>query len=153
NKLVKRVMHDEPVRPRKLNAAVPRDLETVVLKAIARDPAHRYQTPAAMAEDLKRYIEDRPIRARRVSSVERLARWARRNRGLAASLSAVALLTVAVAIGSTLAAFHFQRQEQTQKQLAAKNLTLADQREAAIRLAEKRSGEIQQNLYWAEMNL
>ena len=44
NKLVKQVMHDEPARPRKLNPDVPRDLETVVLKAIARDPAHRYQT-------------------------------------------------------------------------------------------------------------
>ena len=62
NKLVKQVMHDEPARPRKLNPSVPRDLETVVLKAIARDPAHRYQTPAEMAEDLKRFVEDRPVR-------------------------------------------------------------------------------------------
>ena len=67
NKLIKQVMHDEPVRPRKLNPGVPRDLETVVLKAIARDPAHRYQTPADMAEDLKRFVEDRPVRARRAS--------------------------------------------------------------------------------------
>ena len=72
NKLVKQVMHDEPMRPRKLNPGVPRDLETVVLKAIARDPAHRYQTPAEMADDLKRFVEDRPVRrgasARRRSS-------------------------------------------------------------------------------------
>jgi eukaryotic-like serine/threonine-protein kinase len=153
NKLVKQVMHDEPLRPRKLNPAVPRDLETVVLKAIARDPAHRYQTPAEMAADLKRFVEDRPIKARRISEAEKLWRWCRRNKGLAASLSAVALLTVAVAIGSTLAAFYFQRQEQTQKQLAANNRTLADQSEAASRLAERRADEIQQNLYWAEMNL
>src|SRR5205807_6889738 len=79
NKLVKQVMHDEPVRPRKANPAVPRDLETVVLKAIARDPAHRYQTPAEMAEDLKRFVEDRPVRARRISGAERLWRWCRRN--------------------------------------------------------------------------
>jgi serine/threonine protein kinase/WD40 repeat protein len=79
NKLVKRVMHDEPVRPRKLNPGVPRDLETVVLKAIARDPAHRYQLPAEMAEDLKRFVEDRPVRARRVSEGEKLWRWCRRN--------------------------------------------------------------------------
>jgi serine/threonine protein kinase len=53
SRLVRQVMHDEPLRPRKLNPRVPRDLETLVLKAIARDPAHRYQTPAEMADDLK----------------------------------------------------------------------------------------------------
>ena len=79
NKLVRQVMHDEPVRPRKLNPSVPRDLETVVLKAIARDPAHRYQTPAEMAEDLKRFVEDRPVLARRISEAEKLWRWCRRN--------------------------------------------------------------------------
>src|SRR5205814_1710081 len=77
SKLVKQVLHDEPVRPRKLNPGVPRDLETVVLKAIARDPAHRYQTPAEMAEDLKRFVEDRPVRARRASLPERFWRWCR----------------------------------------------------------------------------
>jgi serine/threonine protein kinase/WD40 repeat protein/tetratricopeptide (TPR) repeat protein len=91
NKLVKQVMHDEPVRPRKLNPGVPRDLETVVLKAIARDPAHRYQTPAEMAEDLKRFVEDRPVRARRISETERLWRWCRRN-PLPASLLALIVL-------------------------------------------------------------
>jgi WD40 repeat protein/serine/threonine protein kinase len=91
NKLVKRVMHDEPVRPRKLNPGVPRDLETVTLKAIARDPEHRYQTPAEMAADLKRFVEDRPVRARRISEAERLWRWCRRN-PLPASLLAAILL-------------------------------------------------------------
>jgi serine/threonine protein kinase/WD40 repeat protein/Flp pilus assembly protein TadD len=79
NKLVKEVMHGEPVRPRKLNPSVPRDLETVVLKAIARDPAHRYQTPAEIADDLKRFVEDRPVKARRVSELEKFWRWCRRN--------------------------------------------------------------------------
>src|SRR5439155_18461966 len=72
NRLVKEVMHGEPARPRKVNRGVPRDLETVVLKAIARDPAHRYQSPAEVAEDLKRFAEDRPVRARRSSEGERL---------------------------------------------------------------------------------
>ena len=71
NRLIKQVMHDVPVQPRRLNARVPRDLETVVLKAIARDPSHRYQTPAEMADDLTRFVEDRPgAEARRISSVE-----------------------------------------------------------------------------------
>src|SRR5205807_1790632 len=92
NKLVKQVMHDEPVRPRKLNPGVPRDLETVVLKAIARDPAHRYQTPAEMAEDLKRFIEDRPVRARRISAAEKLGRWCRRNPLPASLLAGIVLV-------------------------------------------------------------
>jgi WD40 repeat protein/serine/threonine protein kinase len=92
NKLVKQVLHDEPERPRRLNPAVPRDLETVVLKAIARDPAHRYQTPAEMAEDLKRFVEDRPVRARRVSETEKFLRWCRRNPLVASLLAGIVLV-------------------------------------------------------------
>jgi serine/threonine protein kinase len=95
NKLVKQVMHDEPVRLRKLNPAVPRDLETVVLKAVARDPAHRYQTPAELAEDLKRFVEDRPIRARRASETEKFWRWCRRNPLPVGLLGAVVLVFLA----------------------------------------------------------
>ncbi len=95
NKLVKQVMHDEPVRPRKLNPGVPRDLETVVLKAIARDPAQRYQTPAEMAEDLKRFVEDRPVRARRASEAEKLWRWCRRNPLPASLVAGIVLVFLA----------------------------------------------------------
>jgi tetratricopeptide (TPR) repeat protein len=101
NKLVRQVMHDEPARPRKVNPAVPRDLETVVLKAIARDPTHRYQTPAEMADDLKRFVEDRPVRARRISNAERLWRWSRRNPGIAVLggvLTAVLLIATVVSL-------------------------------------------------------
>jgi WD40 repeat protein/tetratricopeptide (TPR) repeat protein len=95
NRLVKQVMHDEPVRPRKLYPKVPRDLETVVLKAIARDPAHRYQTPAEMADDLKRFVEDRPVKARRVSETERFWRWCRRNPLPAGLLAGIVLVFLA----------------------------------------------------------
>jgi serine/threonine protein kinase/WD40 repeat protein/tetratricopeptide (TPR) repeat protein len=109
NKLVKQVMHDEPVRPRKVNKGVPRDLETVVIKAIARDPRHRYQTPAEMAEDLKRFVDDRPVRARRISEAERLWRWCRRNPGLAVLGGALAAVLVLVTVASLLAAGYFNR--------------------------------------------
>jgi serine/threonine protein kinase/WD40 repeat protein len=99
NKLVKQVMHDEPARPRRLNPAVPRDLETVVLKAIARDPAQRYQTPAAMAEDLKRFVEDRPVKARRVSETEKFFRWCRRNPLPAGLMGLVVLVFLAGFVG------------------------------------------------------
>jgi WD40 repeat protein/serine/threonine protein kinase len=109
NKLVKNVMHREPPRPRKLNPGVPRDLETVILKAIARDPAHRYQTPTEMAEDLKRFTEDRPVRARRITEAERLWRWSRRNPAIAALGGALAVVLVVVTVASLLAAGHFNR--------------------------------------------
>ena len=76
-----------PARAR-LDPRIPRDLETIVLKAIAKEPARRYPTAEELAEDLRRFLEDRPIRARRASSAERLLRWCRRNAvaGLLASL-------------------------------------------------------------------
>jgi WD40 repeat protein/serine/threonine protein kinase/tetratricopeptide (TPR) repeat protein len=92
NKLIRRVMHDEPVRPRKLIPAVPRDLETVVLKAIDRDPARRYQAAAEMIDDLKRFLEDRPVRARRASEMEKLLRWCRRNPMPATLLAALVMV-------------------------------------------------------------
>jgi serine/threonine protein kinase/WD40 repeat protein/tetratricopeptide (TPR) repeat protein len=95
HKLVMQVLHDEPVRPRRLNPRVPRDLETVVLKATARAPAHRYQTPAEMAEDLKRFVEDRPVRARRTSAAEKLWRWCRRNPLPTSLLAAIVLVVLA----------------------------------------------------------
>jgi WD40 repeat protein/serine/threonine protein kinase len=99
NKLIKRVMHDEPPRPRKFNPGVPRDLETVVLKAIARDPAHRYQTPAEMADDLKRFVEDRPVKARRVSEAEKFLRWCRRNPLVASLLAGIVLVFLGGFVG------------------------------------------------------
>jgi len=71
NKLMAQVMHDQPPSPRKFDQNVPRDLDTIVLKAIARDPEHRYQTPADLADDLQRFLDDRPIKARRLNLAQR----------------------------------------------------------------------------------
>src|ERR1044071_847911 len=115
-------MHDEPVRPRKVNPAVPRDLETVVLKAIARDPAHRYQTPAAMAEDLKRFVEDRPVKARRISNAEKLWRWCRRNPVMTGMAAAVVL---ALVLGTTVSYLKYLDAEQ-QKGIAQEQQARAE---------------------------
>jgi len=110
NKLIHQVTHQEPPQPRKVNRAVPRDLETIVLKAIDREPARRYQTAAALAADLQRYLDDKPIQARRVSARERLWRFCRRNPALAASaalavgaLVAVTILSVAFSVAQSRA--------------------------------------------------
>ena len=73
-------------------AEVPRDLETIVHKAIDRDPDHRYQTAAELAEDLRRFLEDRPIRSRRIGEAEKFVRWCRRNPVPAGLLAALVLV-------------------------------------------------------------
>jgi serine/threonine protein kinase len=86
----------EPARPRKVNGAIPRDLETIVLKCLAHEPSKRYQTAAALAADLQRFLEDRPIQARRSPWIERSWRWCRRNPALATMSAVAAVLLIAV---------------------------------------------------------
>jgi WD40 repeat protein len=87
------VLHDEPRPPRKLNDRIPRDLETVCLKCLARVPPRRYATAAELAADLRRFLDGRPVQARPVGRLGRLARWCRRN-PLAAALAATAVLSL-----------------------------------------------------------
>ena len=90
----------EPLAPRRLQPQVPRALETICLKCLAKDPARRYATVLELAEDLRRFCEGRPIRARRVGWCERAWLWCRRNplvAGLAASL-AITLVTAGCAV-------------------------------------------------------
>src|SRR5262249_6517533 len=98
--LIRQVGFSIPLRPRKVNPDVPRDLETIVLKAIERDAAGRYNSAGELAEDLRKFLEDRPIRARRFSPAERAWRWARRNPAIASLSVSVVLLLVALAVGS-----------------------------------------------------
>src|SRR5262249_41104134 len=100
-KLMQQVLHDEPPTLRRVDRSVPRDLETIIHKAMAREPERRYPTARALAEDLQRCIEDRPIRARRSSTRERLWRWCRRNPVIAGLIAAVLVVT-AVGFGATL---------------------------------------------------
>jgi len=103
--MIHRILEGLPVAPRKRNPAIPRDLETIVLKATARDPGHRYPTVAALADDLKRYLEDRPILARRASLAERGWRWCRRNPVVAGLASTVAVLLLVVTVLATAGYF------------------------------------------------
>jgi serine/threonine protein kinase/Tfp pilus assembly protein PilF len=106
--LLERVRSGETVPPRRCDPRVPRDLETIVLKAMARDPAARYATAEALAEDLRRFLADRPIRARRARVGEQVWRWCRRNPWLASLLAAVLLLLLVVAVGSTVFALRLR---------------------------------------------
>src|SRR5207253_8668655 len=92
------VLYEEPASPSQLNAKVPRDLETICLKCLHKEPGRRYASAAALADDLRRFGEGRPIQARPVGRGERLWRWARRN-PTAAALLATALALVGLASG------------------------------------------------------
>ena len=102
--ILQQVLHSEPPAPRKANAAVPRDLETVCLKALAKEPARRYQTARELADDLRRWLSGEPIKARPVGRLEQAWLWSRRNPKLAGLTAAVAALALAVTVGSLVSA-------------------------------------------------
>ncbi len=91
------VVESEPVPPRSLRPGLPRDLETICLKCLRKEPWRRYDTAAGLRDDLRRFLEGRPIRARRISAAEWAWRWCRRNKAAAALLAAVFVLLMAVA--------------------------------------------------------
>lgn len=96
-----KVINDPPPSPRRLNRYVPRDLETLCLKCLEKDPNSRYQTAAELAEDLGRYCRGEPIRARPVGVAVRLARWSARQPRIAALTASLLALLVAIPILTT----------------------------------------------------
>jgi tRNA A-37 threonylcarbamoyl transferase component Bud32 len=96
--LLHQVLHDEPRPPRGLNDRVPRDLETICLKCLEKEPGRRYGSAQALAEDLGRYLAGEPIAARPARAWERAAKWVRRRPAIAA-LTAVVLMAVAGVAG------------------------------------------------------
>jgi serine/threonine protein kinase len=96
------VMEVEPAPPRLLNPDVSRDLETILLKCLAKNPARRYPTAQALAEDLAAFLEDRPIQARRPGLVDRGVRWVRKQRKSVVVASLAALMAVALMGGGIL---------------------------------------------------
>jgi serine/threonine-protein kinase len=96
---LQQVVADDPVPPARLNPQVPRDLATICLKCLSKEPRRRYASAAALAEDLRRFLRGEPIAARRSGRVERFARWARRSPA-AATLLAVTLLVATTVLGA-----------------------------------------------------
>ena len=102
NKMIKQVTTGDPPRLRKLRKDAPRDLVTIVEKAIDKDPARRYQSAGALADDLQRFLDGRPITARRATELERLWMWARRRPAMAGLVAALFLCLLAGSIISTM---------------------------------------------------
>ncbi|HET6879173.1 MAG TPA: protein kinase, partial [Pirellulales bacterium] len=106
--VIYQVLRDEPPSPRRLNQDVPRDLETICLKCLEKQPAARYSTAGDVAEELRRYLQGEPIHARPISSTARAWRWCRRNPAVAA-LAGVAVLLIAVILAVVSTAYFHTR--------------------------------------------
>jgi non-specific serine/threonine protein kinase/serine/threonine-protein kinase len=141
--LIRQVTHEEPPRLRALDPTIPRDLETVVHKAIDREPGRRYGDARALADDLRRYVEGRPVRARRVSPLEHAWRWGRRNKAVA-GLAAAAFL--AMALGTAVSTWQMIR---ARTAVAAEKQAHAAERAAKV-AAQDREAEMEAVLKFVE---
>jgi WD40 repeat protein len=96
--ILRKISHEEPVAPRKCDRTIPLDLEKIVLKALAKEPIERYATAGELAEDLERFLDGRPVLARRPSLGQRAGKWAMRHRpAVATGAFVLALLLVGLA--------------------------------------------------------
>src|SRR5262249_15258195 len=106
--VLRQIAFAEPAAPSRHNRAIPVDLETIIVKAMAKAPEERYATAHDLAEDLKRFRDDRPIEARRATPLQRARKWARRHRPLVgAMVAAFALLLM----GGVLAVLLYAREQ------------------------------------------
>jgi serine/threonine protein kinase len=97
--LLRQIAHVDPTPPRKLDPTIPRDLETIVEKAMAKEPHRRYATAGELADDLERFLADRPILARRPGLAERAGRWTQRHRRATAAAAALVVLAALASAG------------------------------------------------------
>ncbi|HEV3203082.1 MAG TPA: protein kinase, partial [Gemmataceae bacterium] len=101
--VLQQILNDEPRQPRRLNDKIPRDLETITMKCLAKEPGRRYQTAGELAADLQHFLAGEPILARPVGNLERAWRWAKRNPKVAGLTASVIFLLLTLAIGSAVA--------------------------------------------------
>jgi tetratricopeptide (TPR) repeat protein len=99
--VLRQIAEREPIAPRRQNPAVPRELETILLKAMAKEPESRYATAQELAEDLRRFLEYKPIRAKRPTLWERVVKWSRRH-STAVAATAGALILMIVGLTASL---------------------------------------------------
>jgi WD40 repeat protein/serine/threonine protein kinase/DNA-directed RNA polymerase specialized sigma24 family protein len=144
--LMESIQTKVPTAPHRIDGQVPRDLETIIQKAIEREPKQRYQTAEAMAEDLRRYLVGEPILARPVTAGERLVKWARRKPAIA---FLVATVIVVSAFG--LAGMLWQWRRAVTRELEAEHQR--DQARQANQALQSTMEQLRSNAYLANLNL
>ena len=171
-RLIYLINNTDPDRPRSVEPDIPRDLETIVLKAIDKEPSQRYASAVELQQDLQRFINDEPIQARRTSVFEQASRWARRNKALATALTGIAALLLTViglqyhansnertlrqqaeaaeqtATSALARSLESERNEKTARKAAE---TAQQNAEDALTRAEAQDAKLNRNLYMSDM--
>jgi serine/threonine protein kinase len=146
NELLRRIADDDPRPPRVLHPSVPRELETVVLKALGKVPSERYRTAREFADDLQRFLDNRPVLARRPTVAERLRKLARRHPSLVgAALLVLVLLTLGSLVSAVLIRNEQQRTADEQHKAVEayrRERQRAEEAEARFRLARRSVDEM-----------
>jgi serine/threonine protein kinase len=153
NRLIGQVTAGDLPRLDRLERGIPRDLVTIVHKAIDRDPEQRYPSAGEFAEDLQRFLEEIPIKARQTSVSEQFTRWCRRNKVIAGLTATVAALLVGGMIASLITAGYFRDLAAGEKAARKDALEAAATASAAQVTAEERRQELRRRLYISDMNL
>jgi WD40 repeat protein/serine/threonine protein kinase len=149
SRLIHLMNNSEPPNLLKLDPAIPRDLATVVHKAIAREPSDRYPTAGGLAEDLRRFLEDRPIAARRLGPLGMSWRWCRRNPAVAALAALAATLLVTVAAVSSVGYARVSAALRRETAALGRETAALGRETAARRERDRQLQEKDRNLYHA----
>ncbi|HEU5117373.1 MAG TPA: serine/threonine-protein kinase, partial [Isosphaeraceae bacterium] len=135
--VIRHILADEPVPPRQVRPGLSRDLETVILTCLAKNPAARYASAQALADDLRAVLDSRPIEARRIGPIERATRWVKRQKRTMAVAGTAALAAVLLVGGLALAWNAYSR-----SRLANLSLTTTEPHLAA-ELVDSQTGDVQ----------
>jgi tetratricopeptide (TPR) repeat protein len=143
---LRQVTEQDPVPPRRLDGTVPRDLETIALRCLEKQPAKRYESAQEVADEMRRFLVGAPIRARSIGSVERLRRWCRRNPVVAGMAGLTAILLLAITATSTMAVIRIG---------ALRDVAVEHEQRSTISLqrAEAERLRAEENLHYAQRTI
>lgn len=135
--IIRQILDRDPVAPRNLDRAIPRDLETICLKCLAKSPQQRYQSCGELAEELDRWLRGEPIQARPIQLPERTWRWCRRNPVVAGLITATLVSLLAIALISTIGYFREARLHSDLSDASVKMSKALSDKSLALESADK----------------